>query len=154
MSAIGLRVHLACTWEATARKAGNVHPYAAFANLDYNDFLVASATIAQSLSLSSLSCWVGHRISDAVRRTRNVARGNVNLGMILLLAPLAQAARTTDMRRLLPGLLDRIELRETAVVYRAIRLAAPGGLGRTTEQDVGAEPTVPLRQAMALAADG
>ncbi len=38
-------------------------------------------------------------------------------------------------------------------VYRAIRLARPGGLGEVSEQDVAAEPTAPLRAVMALAAD-
>ncbi len=35
----------------------------------------------------------------------------------------------------------------------AIRLANPGGLGRAEEQDVAAEPTVTLLEAMRLAAD-
>jgi triphosphoribosyl-dephospho-CoA synthase len=37
--------------------------------------------------------------------------------------------------------------------YRAIRLAHPGGLGSTDEQDVATEPTVTLLEAMRLAAD-
>ena len=37
-------------------------------------------------------------------------------------------------------------------VYAAIRLAAPGGLGASSEQDVQAEPTIPLIDTMALAA--
>src|SRR5947209_4274783 len=36
--------------------------------------------------------------------------------------------------------------------YAAIRLAAPGGLGRAPDQDVARPPTVTLRDAMALAA--
>jgi triphosphoribosyl-dephospho-CoA synthase len=38
-------------------------------------------------------------------------------------------------------------------VYAAIRLAAPGGLGRAAEQDVQNAPTVTLLDAMRLAAD-
>jgi triphosphoribosyl-dephospho-CoA synthase len=37
--------------------------------------------------------------------------------------------------------------------YAAIRLARPGGLGESAAQDVRDEPTVTLREAMALAAD-
>jgi len=37
--------------------------------------------------------------------------------------------------------------------YAAIRLASPGGLGSTSQQDVAAEPTIPLTEAMRLAAD-
>src|SRR5262249_13312297 len=42
---------------------------------------------------------------------------------------------------------------DARAVYEAIRLAAPAGLGRVAEQDVAAEPTVGLRQVMALAAE-
>jgi triphosphoribosyl-dephospho-CoA synthase len=150
---IGLDVHLACIWEATARKAGNVHPYASFADLSYNDFLTTAAVISHSLRLGTANAWIGNRIYNAVRLVRDVARSNVNLGIILLLAPLAKAAKAPDLRGLLPVLLDRIDLRETALIYRAIRLARPGGLGEAEEQDVADEPTIPLRQAMALAAD-
>ena len=38
-------------------------------------------------------------------------------------------------------------------VYRAIRLAQPGGLGEVSDQDIACEPTITLRAAMALAAD-
>jgi triphosphoribosyl-dephospho-CoA synthase len=38
-------------------------------------------------------------------------------------------------------------------VFRAIVLAAPGGLGHASVQDVRGEPTVTLREAMSLAAD-
>ncbi len=40
---------------------------------------------------------------------------------------------------------------DARVVYRAIRLASPGGLAEVAEQDVAAEPTVPLLQTMRLA---
>ena len=38
-------------------------------------------------------------------------------------------------------------------VYRAIRLAQPGGLGEVSDQDVAREPTITLRDAMGLAAE-
>jgi triphosphoribosyl-dephospho-CoA synthase len=49
-------------------------------------------------------------------------------------------------------------LEETTVddardVYMAIRLAAPGGLGRAVEQDVADEPTMTLVEVMRLAAE-
>jgi triphosphoribosyl-dephospho-CoA synthase len=42
---------------------------------------------------------------------------------------------------------------DARLVYQAIRLANPGGLGEVREQDVSQEPTVTLQEAMALAAD-
>ncbi len=46
---------------------------------------------------------------------------------------------------------DHVE--DAREVYAAIRLAAPGGLGRAVEQDVADEPTVTLLEVMRLAAD-
>ena len=40
---------------------------------------------------------------------------------------------------------------DSILAYQGIRLASPGGLGRADDQDVAAEPTISLRQAMALA---
>src|SRR5208337_4606213 len=42
---------------------------------------------------------------------------------------------------------------DARLVYQAILLASPGGIGRVDEQDVAAEPTMTLREVMALAAD-
>jgi triphosphoribosyl-dephospho-CoA synthase len=42
---------------------------------------------------------------------------------------------------------------DAAEVYEAIRRTRPGGLGSSAREDVSATPTVPLRDAMALAAD-
>jgi triphosphoribosyl-dephospho-CoA synthase len=53
------------------------------------------------------------------------------------------------VQRVLAGL----DVEDARLVYEAIRLASPGGLGRAAEQDVYAEPTETLRQAMVLAAD-
>jgi triphosphoribosyl-dephospho-CoA synthase len=49
--------------------------------------------------------------------------------------------------------LQQLDIQATKHVYEAIRLANPGGLGDAPEQDVRAEPTVTLLEAMKLAAD-
>ena len=43
---IGQWAERACIWEATARKAGNVHPGREFADLRFADFLMSAAAIA------------------------------------------------------------------------------------------------------------
>ncbi len=50
-------------------------------------------------------------------------------------------------------ILTNLDIEDTRLVYEAIRLASPAGLGRASEQDVHTEPTQTLRQVMALAAD-
>jgi triphosphoribosyl-dephospho-CoA synthase len=95
---------------------------------------------------------VGETVLLCVQRTREVAPSNTNLGIILLLAPLAAAGRPTDfneLRRLLWGLT----VDDSRRVYEAIRLASPGGMGKVEEGDVSREPDRPLRELMELAED-
>jgi triphosphoribosyl-dephospho-CoA synthase len=82
-------------------------------------------------------------------------RANTNLGMLLLLAPLARAAgqQGATLRERLSQVLATLTLADGRAVYQAIRLVAPGGLGRVEAQDLRDEPTVTLREAMALAAE-
>lgn len=50
-------------------------------------------------------------------------------------------------------MLGQLTIEDADCVYRAIRLANPGGLGDAPEQDVHSPPTVTLLEAMQLAAD-
>jgi triphosphoribosyl-dephospho-CoA synthase len=149
---IGLHAQLACIWEATARKPGNVHRFADFADLSYLDFVTAAAAVAPVLAASP-DHRVGRTVLEGVRRTRLVARSNVNLGILLVLAPLTKAAVEPDLREGLRRVLDDLDVEDARLVYEAIRLANPGGLGTVSEEDVRKAPTRTLREAMTLAAD-
>jgi triphosphoribosyl-dephospho-CoA synthase len=149
---IGLHAQLACIWEATARKPGNVHRYRDFADTNYVDFLTSAAAIAPVLA-GAPHARVGATVAECVRRTRCVARRNTNLGIALLLAPLAKARPRPDHRADVERVLTELDVVDAAQVYQAIRLAAPAGLGEVDEGDVRAEPDRPLRELMALAAD-
>ena len=73
-----------------------------------------------------------------------------------MLAPLARAAAgsdPSDLRAAVRRVLEATTVDDARDVYAAIRLAAPGGLGRADAQDVAAEPTMTLVEVMALAAD-
>lgn len=149
---VGLCAQAACIWEATARKPGNVHPFRDFADAAYADFLLSAAAVAPVLA-TACQRRVGATVLECVRATRRVVASNTNLGVVLLLAPLAAVPDGTDLRTGVNRLLDGLDVEDARLVYEAIRLAAPGGLGRSAEQDVREEPTLPLRQVMALAAD-
>jgi triphosphoribosyl-dephospho-CoA synthase len=143
---------LACLWEAAARKAGNVHPGRDFADLTHADFVRSAEAAAPEVGKAP-DRPLGQTILAAIRATRAVARTNTNLGIVLLLAPLAKVPAGTGLRAgVREGLADTT-VADAARVYEAIRLAAPGGLGKATEQDVADAPTLPLRDVMALAAD-
>jgi len=152
MSPVGLWAQAACIWEVTARKPGNVHRHSDFANLTYLDFLLSAAAIAPVLERAA-GRKVGVTIREAVQATRRVVGTNTNLGMIVLLAPLAAVAEDVPLRAGLQRVLHELDGEDARLVYEAIRLAKPGGMGRVAEQDVHEQPTETLRQVMARAAE-
>jgi len=149
---VGLCAQIACIWEATARKPGNVHRFRDFADSAYTDFLLSAAAIAPVMTMACQHR-VGITILDAVRVTRRVVGTNTNLGIVLLLAPLASVPPEQELRSGVERVLAGLDVEDARQVYEAIRLASPGGLERVSEQDVHDEPTQTLRQVMALAAD-
>jgi triphosphoribosyl-dephospho-CoA synthase len=95
-------------------------------------------------------------VRDAIEATR-WTRANTNLGIVLLLAPLARAAHVRGSGETLRDELTRVlaatTVEDALYVYQAIRQANPGGLGEAPDQDVGSEPTASLVDVMRLAAD-
>ncbi len=148
----GKLAQIACILEATARKPGNVHRFADFADLDYLDFLLSAAAIAEPIDRAE-SEGIGRAVLSAVEATRRVVATNSNLGMILLLAPMAAVPRDQHLADGLERVLAGATIDDARLVYAAIRQASPGGMGKVDEQDIAQEPTVTLREAMALAAD-
>jgi triphosphoribosyl-dephospho-CoA synthase len=148
----GRIAQVACLLEATARKPGNVHRFADSPSLHYLDFLLSATAVAGPLDRAR-STTLGATILAAVEATRRVVSTNTNLGILLLLAPLAAVDPARGLEEGVEAVLSATTVEDARLVYRAIRLAEPGGLGRAGEQDLAAEPTVSLRRAMALAAD-
>jgi triphosphoribosyl-dephospho-CoA synthase len=154
MSDVATAVRTACAWEATARKAGNVHPGASFPDLTHADFVRSGEVIAPVLA-RMVAQPLGATILEAIRATRAVVATNTNLGIVLLLAPLSKCdpGSPESWQRQLLSLLNTTTVADAAAVYEAIRLAVPGGLGKVDDQDVAEAPTQTLLQVMALAAD-
>jgi triphosphoribosyl-dephospho-CoA synthase len=151
MPPLGLSVQLACIWEATARKPGNVHRYCDFSDTSYLDYLASAVAIAPVFE-SAPGRPVGEIVLSGVRATQGVVSTNTNLGIVLLLAPLAAVPVGEELRRGLARLLAALDVADARAVYEAIRLTRPGGLGRVAEQDVRFVPDQTLRQVMELAA--
>ncbi|HJZ55451.1 MAG TPA: triphosphoribosyl-dephospho-CoA synthase, partial [Gemmataceae bacterium] len=145
----------ACIWEVMSRKVGNVHPNAGFADIDCVSFLLSAAVITPNFGYRKDYQYIGETILECTRRTRAVVGSNTNLGILLLLTPLAHpgarmSSEWMSTMVLNPEFCSRHDAR---LVYEAIRIANPGGLGESPEQDVHDEPTVTLLEAMKLAAD-
>lgn len=142
----------ACLAELQALKPGNVHVHAAGHDMTVADFEKSAEVSAAVMGQPNLS--VGERIHEAVRRTRAAAGCNTNLGILLLCAPLAQAAldvEAGDLRESVGQVLDALDVADAELAFGAIRLAQPAGLGTSPRHDVAAPATVTLRAAMAEA---
>jgi len=153
---VGAAAQLACLLEVSAPKPGNVSPGRHFADARYEDFLASAAAIGGPLS-GAATRGVGATIRLSIDATANVTHTNTNLGIVLLLAPLARAAalrqESSDLRDSLRRVLAGTTVDDARDVYAAIRRAAPGGLGTAESQDIADEPTVTLLEAMRLAAN-
>ena len=169
---------LACLLEVSAPKPGNVGPGHHFADARYEDFLASAAAIGTPLRGAGERP-LGITIRLACEATSRWTRSNTNLGIVLLLAPLARAAFMTSsatasrgfdtpdarvraasthisrdaLRQKLTDLLSATTVEDARNLYAGIRLASPGGLGQTAEQDISTEPTISLLDTMRLAAD-
>jgi triphosphoribosyl-dephospho-CoA synthase len=144
----------ACLAELGALKPGNVHVHAEGHGMTLAQFQVSATAAAPVIAAPGLR--VGQRILKAVEATRAAVGLNTNLGIVLLAAPLIAAAWRPErgtLRERVAAVLDALDRSDAEAAYAAIRLAAPGGLGRSTAADVSEPPTVGLKEAMALAAE-
>jgi triphosphoribosyl-dephospho-CoA synthase len=143
---------LACALEVSAEKPGNITPSHDFHDTSYGDMLRSAIAVGPELGRAG-ERGVGETVLAVVRASRRVAPANTNLGIALLLAPLAKAALDGGpLRSRLAGTLRALDLADARAAYAAIRLAGAGGLDEPVEHDVRSEPTVGLREAMASAA--
>ena len=142
----------ACLIELDALKPGNVHRFGDGHGMTVEDFVKSAETAAPHIARPGLS--VGHRIRLAAEATRRAVGQNTNLGIILLAAPLANAAFDQgkgDLETKLRRVLDRLSLKDAREAYRAIRETRPGGLGEAPAHDVRNEPKITLLEAMRAA---
>ncbi len=145
----------ACKLELTAFKPGNVSVYSDGHGMSVEDFILSSQLSAAPLT--DFSVGLGERIYNAVAATRSQLECNTNLGIILLAAPLLQAFSLDKKKQILRTSLQQV-LESTSVedadwCSRAIRLAAPGGLGSSERYDVNTTPDVNLLEVMRAAED-
>lgn len=150
----------ACRLDVETAKPGNVSIASAGHGMQAAQFIDSAEAAAPALFTRGAR--VGERILDAVTRTQRVAGCNTNLGIVLLVAPLAAALEPLDdtapldaarWQASVENVLSRLDVDDARAAYRAIALANPGGLGDAPDQSVHAPPTVDLRGAMSLAAE-
>jgi triphosphoribosyl-dephospho-CoA synthase len=144
-----------CMAELQAIKPGNVHVFADGHGMTIDDFIQSADVTADIIARTDLS--LGERIFYAVEATQNTVGQNTNLGVLLLCAPIIDAAlQLTDKQSLQQSLhhtLAKLTISDAQWVAKAIVLANPGGLGDATQYDVHETPQVNLLELMRAAQD-
>jgi triphosphoribosyl-dephospho-CoA synthase len=145
----------ACVCDVQAFKPGNVSVYNEGHDMTVDDFILSAEVSAVAISNREFS--LGEKIYYAVQATREAVGCNTNLGIILLCAPLVEAAyqqqKGQTLRDVLQQVLENTSVEDAEWVFKAISLAAPGGLGSSKQQDVSDAPIVSLAQAMEIASE-
>lgn len=133
---LGHAAALACSLEAAAPKVGNVHRGADFADLTLYDFLLSGQLLGETLEQYAGRS-LGEAILAIVSATRQQVRSNSNLGIALLFAPLAKCFRQGALSACtVLDVLEASTARDAELIYQAIRIAQPGGMGQAREHDV------------------
>lgn len=149
----------ACLDELQALKPGNVHIFADGHRMVLADFVRSAEASARAIAQEHLT--VGMRILNAVDATQKAVGMNTNLGIVLLCAPLIQAAYLRNskahdadqiaFKELLQNVLANLTVEDAIGAAKAIVLASPAGLSQADQHDVHATPTVSLLEMMTYA---
>jgi len=148
---VGRIAAIACLLEVCAAKPGNVHRGADFEDLTFTDFAISGEIVSQAIDARS-SDSVGELVDHIVRSTTSIVQTNANLGIALLIAPLAIVANrekltSQTVRKCLNGLTPE----DSRLIYEAIRIAHPAGLGIVKKMDIEDEPPADILAAMQFA---
>ena len=143
----------ACVLDVQSSKPGNVSLASPGHGMCAEDFVRSAEQSAPAITQAGLA--LGERIYRAVLATHEAVGCNTNLGIVLLCAPLIQACQDYPRLPLRDGVrcvLADTTVQDAELVYRAIRLVSPGGLGELDEHDVAQCARLSLKDAMAEAA--
>lgn len=145
----------ACMAELQALKPGNVHAFSDGHGMTIHDFIISADVTAELITRADLT--LGERIFYAAEATKKAVGQNTNLGVLLLCAPIIEAALHASehkpLQQALQETLTQLTVSDAEYVSRAIVLASPGGLGDVPEYDVRDMPQVSLFTMMHAAED-
>lgn len=143
----------ACEAELAAPKPGNVHHFAPGHGMEAADFVASARAAAPVIAAPGLR--TGARILGAAQATWAAVGQNTNLGILLLCAPLAEAAlsaESADLRLEAGRVLARLDRDDADAAFRAILLMNPAGLGSAPTHDVAGPAQTTLLEAMRASA--
>lgn len=145
---------IACLAEIEALKPGNVHIFSDGHGMQVQDFIQSAE--ASSMTIARPDFDLGERIYRSVEATWRVVNCNTNLGIVLLCAPIIQAAllpATTSLRNQLKQVLASTTQVDAEWLFKAIQMANPAGLGSADNYDVHGAAECTLLEAMQASTD-
>jgi len=140
-------------------KPGNVHRTRNFPDMVFEDFLLSGIAIGKTMEKAAergfkyhqrSENWdkigLGELILEAVTETDHWVANNTNLGIVMLLTPISVAAGMFDdvnsFRERIDQIMRSTTPEDAVNLYRAINIAAAGGMGQQDDLDVSAESSL------------
>jgi len=133
-------------------KPGNVHRTRDFHDMVFEDFIISGIVIGDTIkeaathgieinnSISFKEANLGKYILQAVRETDKWIANNTNLGIIMLLTPIAISAAISsnldELRENIHKIIVNSTIIDTIALYEAIGIADAGGMGDQEEFSV------------------
>ncbi|MDR2544438.1 MAG: triphosphoribosyl-dephospho-CoA synthase [Methanobrevibacter sp.] len=133
-------------------KPGNVHRTHDFQDMVFEDFLISGIVIGDAVreatsevlkinpQIKSDEAFLGKYILKAVKETDEWIANNTNLGIIMLLIPIACSGaisnNLTELQSNVGMLMENTNSLDAVSLYKAIGIAKAGGMGSQDEFDV------------------
>ena len=149
------QIKFVCDTEIKSLKPGNVHKYSKGHGMNIKDFLKSSLIISKCLTKNNLD--LGKKILVSVNEIQNKIKKNTNLGIILMLSPIATIVQKEgviskeELLKKIKSLIKKQNIKNSIPIFKAISLTSPGGLGFSKKYDVNEPSNTNLYKAMEFA---
>lgn len=128
----------ACKLDVFSIKPGNVFFNHPAYGMTHKDFLQSSMACSDIICENGMD--IGIKVLECVKASFDVVGCNTNLGIILLCAPIVEAIYLDKDHKFLQSnlkiVIDGIDEKQTASIYKAINMAHAGGMGSKEEFDL------------------
>ena len=129
-------------------KPGNVHRTRDYDDMVFEDFIISGIVIGDTIREACSDVDVenpklGKYILQAVRETDRWIKNNTNLGIVMMITPIAVAASISnsfdEIRDNVKLLMKNTSVDDACDLYDAINIADAGGMGEEEEYDVASD---------------
>lgn len=129
-------------------KPGNVHRTRDYDDMEFEDFIISGIVIGDAIKRATSDVDIenpqlGKYILEAVSETDRWIKNNTNLGIVMMITPIAVAAAISDnfddIRENVKLVMGNTSVDDACDLYDAINIADAGGMGDQDEYDVASD---------------